>query len=924
MLAVTLLGFLLGFLPMQSAANQEVMIVVNKAGGLGVQDVTVCLKGRVGHCSLPTDAKGVTRLSLGTKPPEEQMLELMNVPQGWVATGSIKGSVKISGSAIAGKRFEIMMVRLGDPKILQSPQFARALRKSATPIIGKAVVQGQNPTQARENATRQLSEQYGLSYAGIANTLKRVSPKTNSLLDAGEAAFYEDEFRTARRLLTKGLASVDRSVTSAEDEASAWSLLGLTRFLLKDPSGAVDALRRAHRLNMADSDIAAQYTMILMWNGDFERAAEVGHGVLKRTSWDDNPDARAQASFPVIMMSLQTGDNKTALVLTDEALQHIYEMKDYVRPLVLCSSAEIYASSDQQKKALDLIAEAESLKLDDKDAGFIVHQICALAKAVVAFENGDKDNALLILEETRQGPFSHMFDDLYGSLLSMLLGCFYENQWRYAEAERSYREAIESLQHSSKSTPQWYPFAQLGLARTLNRQKDFGEALKTLARIDTKKLSDQRDLIRALTQREIARSHWGSRDKAAISLYRDAIEALRKTPRADQLQEAYLELGDIFVVLGNLKDADKAYQSALAITEEYWPGDTARGRVLVQIGSTYVDNNLYQRAHEALHKALEMLRVPSHDDTKDVALVLYYLGRLASRQNDPVKAVSFLKETLSIERRVLGPESYSLSETEEELGKALWDVCQVAEAITYLRHAESVQGKYFKDRPEQIVLVRQTLGWALLEAGDYAGAREIGEKAYLALAEKTPKDVWQLSDLANLISRASIKLKDISKSQDYLKKAEEMNVSASKKILIDTWFTEALLAGTMGHTGVGLGFIDRVISVCKDPAENLSVYRCSAALRVRGELLAGAGDAAGAKQALREAVQAFLDKKYPLAPELAEAHINLADICHQNGELEQEEQELREAQRIMMQIFGAENPLVGQVSSRLDSLSHVH
>jgi tetratricopeptide (TPR) repeat protein len=576
---------------------------------------------------------------------------------------------------------------------------------------------------------------------------------------------------------------------------------------------------------------------------------------------------------------------------------------------------------------LELINQAEALEVNDKDAGPVVRQMCVVAKVVGAFASGDYDKALPLLEQARGvSPSVPDYSEFLRPILDVMLGTIYDEQGRYVESERVYRAAIESFEHSADGIPLYYGFALLGLSDTLIDQSRFGEALTVIKKIDIKAFGDDGAEIEILVRHWTARSRWGLRDKAAVALYKDAIEALRKSLPAmpARLKEAYMEQGDMFIVLGKLEDADESYKSALRVVEENWPKETVRqGRIYTHMGSIYLDHNLYQQADDALHRALGLLRTPLHDDTEEVAFVLLYLGRLAARQGDFPKSVGLFRETMSIERRVVSADSLFGAQTEEELGQALWDSFQIGESIIYLRHSESIQNEHFKDEPDRVASVRQSLAWALLEAGDYGGARETGEKAYLSLVGKADKNVGQLSGLANLISRASMKLTDLVKAEKYLKLAEELDRSRPAKTSMQTWLTEALFAECKGQPKKGLGFIDQIASVCKDSAETLS-YRCPEALRVKGELLAAEKDISGARQALEEAVQGFLEKKYPLAPDLAEAYINLADIFHQQGELEQEKHELGEAQTILVKIFGVDNQLALKVTNRLVSLAGKH
>jgi serine/threonine protein kinase/Flp pilus assembly protein TadD len=142
------------------------------------------------------------------------------------------------------------------------------------------------------------------------------------------------------------------------------------------------------------------------------------------------------------------------------------------------------------------------------------------------------------------------------------------------------------------------------------------------------------------------------------------------------------------------------------------------------IGRTYERMGLYGKAIPLLERALAIGRSELGADVR-VAQSLNDLGVLQRQQGRLPEAETMLRESLTLRRRLLGPQDKDVAVTLVELARTLEDRGRSNEAEPHIREALAIRRKLFGDEHRETATSKNELGMYLFRRGDLAGAEPL-------------------------------------------------------------------------------------------------------------------------------------------------------------------------------------------------------
>jgi tetratricopeptide (TPR) repeat protein len=374
---------------------------------------------------------------------------------------------------------------------------------------------------------------------------------------------------------------------------------------------------------------------------------------------------------------------------------------------------------------------------------------------------------------------------------------------------------------------------------------------------------EKQPLVEAALRRTIGNSYIPlERYTAAEAQLRAALEIRQRNFPLESVTVAESEhdLGVALHGLGRRGEAQELYRRALATQRKLLGNDHATvAETLNHWGVCLLDLGEYNAAEPLFREALAIRRRVFGNEHRLVAQTLDNFGWVLQQQGRYDEADAVHREALTILRKVVGPDHISLAHTLNFLGRCAWTKGDRAAAEEHFREALAISAK-LRDAHRGIrgnVLV--SLGEVLHEQGKLPEAEIVKREALQAYSELRGEEDPDSARLMVDLAKCLLDLQKLTEAEEQSRKALAVQLRLPKVAPAD-------LADTLLTLGITLHL---------------------------------KGDDSGAEPLLREAAAKFSAAHGANHWTTANARSHLGDSLRRLGRMNDAEQELTEAYRIL-------------------------
>ncbi len=197
------------------------------------------------------------------------------------------------------------------------------------------------------------------------------------------------------------------------------------------------------------------------------------------------------------------------------------------------------------------------------------------------------------------------------------------------------------------------------------------------------------------------------------------------------------------------------------------------GRALSSLGNALNRNGKSEEAEPLLLLSLQILKKAQGENHADVAMVLYYLGRLYYEVAQYPKAETYNLQSLAI-RQSLGLNYPEVAATLNNLGILYYDMGNFPKAETYFLQSLEIKKKALGENHSDVAISLNNLGAIYWEMGNYPKSESVFllalEVRKKILGKNHPDVAALLNNLGNLYSQIG----QYSKAEPYLLQALEI------------------------------------------------------------------------------------------------------------------------------------------------------
>jgi tetratricopeptide (TPR) repeat protein/CHAT domain-containing protein len=278
-------------------------------------------------------------------------------------------------------------------------------------------------------------------------------------------------------------------------------------------------------------------------------------------------------------------------------------------------------------------------------------------------------------------------------VLEALAG-FQQSQGESADAEATYRKALDMWSKAIGTEDFEYARINVGLGRVLLGERRYSDAEpyfeKAIAIRETVFGADSLELADALQSYGVT-LHDQKKFPEAEKIYRRAIAIRTKVAKPGDeavLATVINNLAVLFDDQRNYADAEKYYKQSLSIREKALPpGDSEKIATIENLIRIYKDAKKNEQAEALLREALEDVKKANGESSKEAA---YRLDALSFFLVDEGKVDESLKNfdlTLAIRKRILDPKDPDIATSTSNIAFAYFKKQDYAPAITLEKEA---------------------------------------------------------------------------------------------------------------------------------------------------------------------------------------------------------------------------------------------
>jgi len=224
------------------------------------------------------------------------------------------------------------------------------------------------------------------------------------------------------------------------------------------------------------------------------------------------------------------------------------------------------------------------------------------------------------------------------------------------------------------------------------------------------------------------------------------------------LADSLAHQGDLLFRLASYEAGEKAYRDAIRI-ETAHPEDPVRQAQLADtlygLGKLLAEKGAYPEAERSLRQALRLQRAMYGASDPRVADTLKDLARELSDAGDLNAAIPLMRNAVAMQRELRRGQPYpDLAEVLNDMGVLLWRNGNLDEAEKFYRESLAMNRKLLGDKHPEIANGLENVAMSLQDKGDLAGAEDLYQQSLIMrrelLGENHPDVGRTLLNLASL------------------------------------------------------------------------------------------------------------------------------------------------------------------------------
>lgn len=255
--------------------------------------------------------------------------------------------------------------------------------------------------------------------------------------------------------------------------------------------------------------------------------------------------------------------------------------------------------------------------------------------------------------------------------------------------------------------------------------------------------------------------------KEADAAYESARERSEIATNVTAQSAIWEAIGTAFERQGRLGEAEKAYQSLIAVRERVAGESVSVARALINLGVVAYARRDSARAETNFRRALALQETLA-PDSLDLARSLNNLAILARDRSDLATADSYHSRALVI-REKLAPGSLDVARSLNNLGNVAWSRGELATAEIYYKRALAIQ-EQLAPASLDVSASHNNLGMVSLLRGELAAA-EVYYKHALAIQETLAPNSLGVANSLNNLGSVPLSRGELATAEVYYKRA---------------------------------------------------------------------------------------------------------------------------------------------------------
>jgi len=385
--------------------------------------------------------------------------------------------------------------------------------------------------------------------------------------------------------------------------------------------------------------------------------------------------------------------------------------------------------------------------------------------------------------------------------------------------------------------------------------------------------------------------------------------------------QGLLQLGQVYVDLGRLEQAEKTLTSARDLFGQLvGPNHLKVSDAALSLGRVYTDLNRHEDAKREYLRALVIRERSVGRQHLDTAFVLYRLANLYEDHGDHAQAEPLARRALTIRRRHIGPDDSRLLPSLNLLGNVLYGLGRTKEAEDLHRRAAAISEQSQGPRNPGLAEILNNLANDLLDQSRFAEAKPLLERALQIREEQLGKEhPFVANTLNSLAILAENQGRYTDAEQLYLRSLSIRERKAGGPDHLD-------VADALSNLGTLYLHASRLAEAEPVLRRALEIYRRKlGAGHVRyASALHNLAETAGAQARYPEAEQMFQEalaiRARLLGPESADTSLSLASLASvlmKQGRYAEAEDGYRRVIEIREKVLGPDHPKLAQSLSDL-------
>lgn len=281
---------------------------------------------------------------------------------------------------------------------------------------------------------------------------------------------------------------------------------------------------------------------------------------------------------------------------------------------------------------------------------------------------------------------------------------------QYRDAEKSYKDALESCKAHFGDKHHYYGIILIGLAELYRKESRYADAesiLRTVLKLRQETFpADHPMVAEAMVLLAGVLTDQGKYQEASeLATKAQKIQVIAFGEGGDNLYvaRANQSLGNIYRQDGRYEQAAEALQKALAAEQKVFGQNNVEVAVVMRdLAKVRGDQANYQEAESLMKDALAIIESQTGPDHPERATAARDLGQLYLRENKYAEAEPQFLSALQLSEKVLGETHAVTADSARQLGIIYLKQKKFADAQTYLNKALAVDEKLYGEKAAQV------------------------------------------------------------------------------------------------------------------------------------------------------------------------------------------------------------------------------